>query len=696
MDGEKLGKYEIRGILGKGAMGTVYDALDPVIDRRVAIKTAARPDPSDAQAAEEFARFKREAQAAGRLTHPNIVGIFDYGETDKLAYIVMEFIDGRSLKAVLDAGERLPPAEVVRVMEGLLAGLAYSHERGVVHRDIKPANVMLTQGGAVKIADFGIARIESSSMTQAGTIMGTPAYMSPEQFMGQTVDSRTDIYSAGVVLYQLLTGERPFDGSMTAIMHKVLNTEPPKPSDLSVNVPRAFDGVVSRAMAKRPDARFASAAAFAQELRGAMTRGNDVAEAAEGTVVMSAASGFALGTEPLKPPPGPTPPPAAPAAAAKQGGGGKAMLFGGIAVLVVVVAVGGYFLLRPSLAPKPAPKPAAVTVPAPTQPPPATPAPQPAPSPTPAPPPAKPAPTPAPTPAVQPPAPAPATPQAQPPAAPPAATPPAPSPSPAPAQTAPTPPASPKIDLAAIGTSAAAASATIPCALLHGQVGQDGSLTVQGLAGQAEDGALRKAFAGVGAASTAISVDSFTGPYCPVLNAIGAAAPGFTAPRDLRLDLVGGAGHLVKDAHVIPRLTLPDYPSYLAVYYIASDGSIALLHPSADEKMLDITAPDGAVVHRHVDARSAAEVLPAGAQVTIADPQFCNCGASTVGWTVAPPYGTDMIIAIASSAPLSASLPSTSTALPAFAAGLGSAIKAARDKGVKVAVGATLVHTAAQ
>jgi serine/threonine-protein kinase len=267
---DTLGKYALLQVLGKGAMGTVYEGFDPIIERRLAIKTVRLPDPDDAEAQEEIARFKREAQAAGRLSHPNIVGVFDYGETPELAYIVMEFVDGTTLKHVMDKGERFALAETVRVMEGILQGLHYSHERGVVHRDIKPANIMITKAGEIKIADFGIARIESSSMTQAGTMLGTPSYMSPEQFMGQTVDRGTDIYSCGVLLYQLLTGEKPFDGGLTAIMHKVLNTEPPAPSALSVNVPPAFDAVVRRAMAKRPEQRFATAAEFAACLRAAL------------------------------------------------------------------------------------------------------------------------------------------------------------------------------------------------------------------------------------------------------------------------------------------------------------------------------------------------------------------------------------------------------------------------------------------
>src|SRR5271165_2110517 len=207
-----LGKYEIRGVIGRGAMGTVYDGWGPVIGRRVAIKTVRLLDHADPEAQEGLERFKREAQAAGRLSHPNIVGVYDYGETAETAYIVMKFVEGQSLKQHLDAGERFPVAETVAIMGQVLAGLQFSHDSGVIHRDVKPGNVMITKGGPgggrVKLADFGIARIESSVMTQDGTMLGTPAYMSPEQLMAQTVDSRTDIYSSGVVLYQLLTGER--------------------------------------------------------------------------------------------------------------------------------------------------------------------------------------------------------------------------------------------------------------------------------------------------------------------------------------------------------------------------------------------------------------------------------------------------------------------------------------------------------
>ncbi|OZB29328.1 serine/threonine-protein kinase [Acidiphilium sp. 34-64-41] len=274
-DPATLGKYDVVRPLGRGAMGVVFEGFDPIITRRVAIKTVRLDRIDETEGAEDLLRFKREAQAAGRLTHPNIVGVYDYGETDALAYIVMEFVEGDTLKFLLDRGDRFTPADAVAMLESLLAGIAYSHDNGVIHRDIKPANVMITRDGRVKLADFGVARIESSSLTQAGTMIGTPSYMSPEQFMGQTIDSRTDIYSAGVLLYQLLTGEKPFEGSVTAIMHKVLNTEPPPPSALSVSVAPALDAVVRRAMAKRPEDRFAGARDFAQALRDATATADD-------------------------------------------------------------------------------------------------------------------------------------------------------------------------------------------------------------------------------------------------------------------------------------------------------------------------------------------------------------------------------------------------------------------------------------
>ena len=264
----RIGKYEIRGQLGRGAMGTVHDGWDPVIGRRVAIKTILLShEDTDTSGLNSAARFRQEAQAAGRLLHPNIVSVFDYGEIDGTAHIVMEFLDGPTLGAWLTQQGRPQLSDIVRIMDDILTGLAYCHEQNVVHRDIKPANIMLTRQGRAKIADFGIARMDGGSLTQTGMITGTASYMSPEQFRGEPVDARTDIYACGVLLFLMLTGQRPFiGGGVTEIMGKVLSSDVPAPSEHAA-VPPAFDAVVKRAMAKRPDERFPTATAFASALR---------------------------------------------------------------------------------------------------------------------------------------------------------------------------------------------------------------------------------------------------------------------------------------------------------------------------------------------------------------------------------------------------------------------------------------------
>ena len=184
------------------------------------------PPDDGSSAAEEHARFRQGARAAGRLAHPNVVSVFDYGEDAEIAWIVMEMVEGETLKALLDRQERLPAPVIVRLMGQILDALSYTHSRGVVHRDIKPANIMLTEDRVVKIADFGVARIENSSMTHVGTVLGSPAYMAPEQFRGDATDHRADIWAAGVILYQMLTGERPFEGGVTSVMQKALYVEP--------------------------------------------------------------------------------------------------------------------------------------------------------------------------------------------------------------------------------------------------------------------------------------------------------------------------------------------------------------------------------------------------------------------------------------------------------------------------------------
>ena len=275
----RIGKYEVRRELGRGAMGVVYEGYDPMIKRIVALKTIRADQLAGENAETVIARFRREAQAAGRLSHPNIVSIYDIGEDEGVWYIAMEYIQGRGLKDYFEANERFAPADIVRIMTQILDALGYSHRLGVIHRDIKPANVILLANGAVKVADFGIAHIESSNMTQVGTVLGTPSYMSPEQIMGLPVDGRSDLFSAGVILYQFLTGERPFSGSTTATMHKVLEEEPLPPSRFNVQVPGAMDAVVRKALAKRPDERFQTADEFAAALRDAAQRQDPPAEA---------------------------------------------------------------------------------------------------------------------------------------------------------------------------------------------------------------------------------------------------------------------------------------------------------------------------------------------------------------------------------------------------------------------------------
>ena len=266
----KLGKYEIRRRIGAGAMGIVFEAWDPGIGRRVAVKTLKQDILDSSEAADVLARFRREAQAAGRLNHPNIVAVYELGETDGITFIAMEYVDGKELKEFCDKGECFPLAQAVRIITELLVALDVAHAAGVVHRDIKPGNIFLVGNDVVKVGDFGVARVESSELTQAGSVLGTPSYMSPEQICGQVVDGRADLFSAGVILYQLLTGEKPFQGnSLATIMHKLLKEEPTPPSVINVHVPPAFDAVITKALAKRPENRYQNGAEFAAAVRAA-------------------------------------------------------------------------------------------------------------------------------------------------------------------------------------------------------------------------------------------------------------------------------------------------------------------------------------------------------------------------------------------------------------------------------------------
>ncbi len=263
---EQLGKYRIDSILGKGAMGVVYKAFDPLIERVVALKTIRKELFSDSQQADLISRFKNEAQAAGRLNHPNIVMVYDYGEDADSAYIAMEFVEGTPLNTLMMPDKPTALPRVTAWMSDLLLALDYAHSRGVVHRDIKPANLLITSSAQVKVSDFGIARIESSTLTQTGSMIGTPSYMSPEQFRGETADGRSDVFSAGVLLYQLLTGVRPFVGSASTVMQQILNEHPAPPSMLLATLGTGYDAIVARALAKAPQERFPSARAFLDAL----------------------------------------------------------------------------------------------------------------------------------------------------------------------------------------------------------------------------------------------------------------------------------------------------------------------------------------------------------------------------------------------------------------------------------------------
>ncbi|MFH1043827.1 MAG: protein kinase, partial [Pseudomonadota bacterium] len=268
-----LGRYQLERVLGKGAMGVVYEALDPKLHRKVAIKTILKSQLDEATSHEYSMRFAREAEAVARLNHPHIVQVYDFGEEADVAYIVMEFIRGKELKSFFDANETFDKKDIVRIMSELLDALAFAHENGIVHRDIKPANVMLDRHGRAKLTDFGVARLTDvdrtqAERTQAGTMVGTPAYMSPEQIQGQHIDGRTDIFSAGVVLYQFLTGQRPFTGAGAwTIAKKIIQEDPPMPSTINVALPKEFDLVISKALAKLPENRYRNARDFAHALQ---------------------------------------------------------------------------------------------------------------------------------------------------------------------------------------------------------------------------------------------------------------------------------------------------------------------------------------------------------------------------------------------------------------------------------------------
>ncbi|MBI5047402.1 MAG: CHASE2 domain-containing protein [Deltaproteobacteria bacterium] len=268
MEKPTIGRYEIVEELGRGAMGVVYKGVDPTMKREVAIKTV-HFDEVDADTIQSVKdRFFREAESAGKLKHPNIVTIYDVGEETDLAYIAMELLNGKTLEVWCKKTNLFPPKTSVKIIGQLCETLDYAHKNGIVHRDIKPANIMILAKGEIKVTDFGIAKIQSSSHTKTGVIMGTPSYMSPEQLAGQKVDGRSDLFSLGIIFYELITGEKPFKGdTITTIMYQIANAAPPPLKEYKKDLPPILQQLVDKALDKKPEGRFQTGKEFADAIR---------------------------------------------------------------------------------------------------------------------------------------------------------------------------------------------------------------------------------------------------------------------------------------------------------------------------------------------------------------------------------------------------------------------------------------------
>jgi len=265
-----IGRYQITGTLGFGAMGAVYKAFDPLIKRTLAIKTIRLDIPPGSPQHRAFKeRFYQEARISGTLSHPSIVTLFDIGEEKDVPFLAMEFVDGKTIGAVLEEGNRFKPEKVIGLVSQVAAALDYAHSRGVVHRDIKPSNLIFHEQDKVKVSDFGIAKLADSEITHSGALLGTPSYMSPEQAMGETLDGRSDIFSLGVVAFEMLSGMQPFPGAnVTSILYKLVHVDPVEPADLETNglVPQKWREVFHKVLAKKPENRYQTASAFVQDL----------------------------------------------------------------------------------------------------------------------------------------------------------------------------------------------------------------------------------------------------------------------------------------------------------------------------------------------------------------------------------------------------------------------------------------------
>jgi serine/threonine-protein kinase len=283
---KKVGRYKILGELGRGAMGVVYKAEDPNLERVVALKTIILDKDAEGRA-EYHKRFFLEAKAAGKLTHPNLVTVYDFGEVDDVAFLAMELLEGTDLRKRVHEGPVIPAAEAVEIGLQVAEGLAFAHQRGIVHRDIKPANIMLLERGPAKIMDFGLARMRvADHKTSTGIVLGTPRYMSPEQISGQPVDQRSDVFSLGIVLWEMLTGRRLFSGTeMAQVSHSIAYDEHVPPTRVNPDLPAMLDFVVARALKKDPAVRYQDAAELAADLRTCLAelRGREADEPGEGS-----------------------------------------------------------------------------------------------------------------------------------------------------------------------------------------------------------------------------------------------------------------------------------------------------------------------------------------------------------------------------------------------------------------------------
>ncbi|MDO9710935.1 serine/threonine-protein kinase [Paracraurococcus lichenis] len=629
------GRYEIRKEIGSGASAKVYEAFDTgALQRLVAVKVFQLRMLGDAAAQEEHARFRQGARAAGDLFHPNIVSVLDFGEDNECAWIVMELVDGETLRALLDRGVRLDTPAIVQLMGQILSALGYTHSRGVVHRDIKPENVMLTRDRVAKITDFGIARIEDASMTVVGTMLGSPAYMAPEQVLCEPVDHRADLWAAGVILYQLLTGERPFEGSRTTVGHKVLYAEPVLPSRTRAAVPLQFDAVVAKALAKQPEMRFGSAAEFATALRDAAAQvgPQPAATGAEPPLPRRGPAAEEPGRDGARtrPPPASRPrPPRRPQPAPWL----MPVAVGGMAVMLAVGAV--VFGL-------PAERRAEPSGPSAELPPSSGPALRPDPGPQGVPPEADRAPSFAEREQVpQPLAPVPRPPVPDP----------APVPMPLPEPPLPAVPQRPDYRPAA-----AEALGAFRCGVVA-SVGTVDSVALRGFAPIAEIQAAQRslAAAGVPAAASRMQVDTIGSHFCRML----AAARPFMEDEPNWQAGLDGPSRLAPGQALRVRVELPDWPAHVYLDFLQANGQVAHL---------------AALPQRH----------PPRTRLLLTDPR----------WVLDQMPATELLLVVVSERPLFARpRPQMFERLDEFAQALGPALRAAQENGGRVSAQAFVVQT---